>query len=147
MARKQALSPVRPAPCISNPMGTAAPGAVKGRRTASLLVGRSRVDRIGLLRKNMNDLARRLSGTEGLDALLAAEPRWCYSTLRDARSGAIALPLSSRALNSAVECHLHTVEVAGSNPAAPTIESLAYSKLDARRLTAWEHQGTTKQLP
>jgi hypothetical protein len=24
------------------------------------------------------------------------------------------------ALNSAVECHLHTVEVAGSNPAAPT---------------------------
>jgi hypothetical protein len=25
------------------------------------------------------------------------------------------------ALNSAVECHLHTVEVAGSNPAAPTI--------------------------
>ena len=27
------------------------------------------------------------------------------------------------ALNSAVECHLHTVEVAGSNPAAPTIES------------------------
>ena len=28
---------------------------------------------------------------------------------------------SGRALNSAVECHLHTVEVAGSNPAAPTI--------------------------
>jgi hypothetical protein len=27
-----------------------------------------------------------------------------------------------RALNSAVECHLHTVEVAGSNPAAPTIQ-------------------------
>jgi hypothetical protein len=27
---------------------------------------------------------------------------------------------SERALNSAVECHLHTVEVAGSNPAAPT---------------------------
>ena len=26
------------------------------------------------------------------------------------------------ALNSAVECHLHTVEVAGSNPAAPTIQ-------------------------
>jgi hypothetical protein len=25
------------------------------------------------------------------------------------------------ALNSAVECHLHTVEVAGSNPAAPTM--------------------------
>ena len=33
------------------------------------------------------------------------------------------------ALNSAVECHLHTVEVAGSNPAAPTIniaESMIY---------------------
>jgi hypothetical protein len=29
--------------------------------------------------------------------------------------------LPRRALNSAVECHLHTVEVAGSNPAAPTI--------------------------
>jgi hypothetical protein len=28
--------------------------------------------------------------------------------------------LPRRALNSAVECHLHTVEVAGSNPAAPT---------------------------
>ena len=25
--------------------------------------------------------------------------------------------------NSAVECHLHTVEVVGSNPAVPTIES------------------------
>lgn len=25
------------------------------------------------------------------------------------------------ALNSAVECHLHTVEVTGSNPVAPTI--------------------------
>jgi hypothetical protein len=37
--------------------------------------------------------------------------------------------LSRRALNSAVECHLHTVEVAGSNPAAPTIniaESMIY---------------------
>ena len=27
------------------------------------------------------------------------------------------------ALNSAVECHLHTVEVIGSNPIAPTIRS------------------------
>src|ERR1017187_6318578 len=33
-------------------------------------------------------------------------------------------PPPSRALNSAVECHLHTVEVAGSNPAAPTINPL-----------------------
>ena len=29
--------------------------------------------------------------------------------------------------NSAVECHLHTVEVVGSNPAVPTIESISYS--------------------
>jgi hypothetical protein len=28
------------------------------------------------------------------------------------------------ALNSAVECHLHTVEVVGSNPTAPTISFL-----------------------
>jgi hypothetical protein len=28
---------------------------------------------------------------------------------------------NNRALNSAVECHLHTVEVVGSNPTAPTI--------------------------
>jgi len=31
----------------------------------------------------------------------------------------------SWALNSAVECHLHTVEVIGSNPIAPTINQLA----------------------
>ena len=29
------------------------------------------------------------------------------------------------ALNSAVECHLHTVEVIGSNPVAPTILKFA----------------------
>src|SRR5258708_2691247 len=50
---------------------------------------------------------------------LAANPHWCYSNLRDAPLARGACPL--RALNSAVECHLHTVEVAGSNPAAPTI--------------------------
>jgi hypothetical protein len=33
------------------------------------------------------------------------------------------------ALNSAVECHLHTVEVIGSNPIAPTIFSTAYEPL------------------
>ena len=33
------------------------------------------------------------------------------------------------ALNSAVECHLHTVEVIGSNPIAPTIFSTAYDPL------------------
>ena len=31
------------------------------------------------------------------------------------------LPNNRRALNSAVECHPHTVEVVGSNPTAPTI--------------------------
>jgi hypothetical protein len=30
------------------------------------------------------------------------------------------------ALNSAVECHPHTVEVVGSNPTAPTILSMTY---------------------
>ena len=34
--------------------------------------------------------------------------------------GSCKLRHAPRALNSAVECHLHTVEVAGSNPAAPT---------------------------
>ena len=33
------------------------------------------------------------------------------------------------ALNSAVECHLHTVEVIGSNPIAPTIFSTSYGPL------------------
>ena len=33
------------------------------------------------------------------------------------------LTASKWALNSAVECHLHTVEVIGSNPIAPTIKS------------------------
>ena len=32
----------------------------------------------------------------------------------------------SGAHNSAVECHLHTVEVVGSNPAVPTIKSTTY---------------------
>src|SRR6185436_8759729 len=35
-----------------------------------------------------------------------------------ATKGSLILP--RRALNSAVECHLHTVEVTGSNPVAPT---------------------------
>src|SRR5205807_7559222 len=38
------------------------------------------------------------------------------------------------ALNSAVECHLHTVEVIGSNPIAPTIFPLRF--LVTRSLTA-----------
>jgi hypothetical protein len=62
---------------------------------------------------------QRISYLEGLSARhtcrLAADRRWCYSTPWEA-------PLASptRALNSAVECHLHTVEVVGSNPTAPT---------------------------
>jgi hypothetical protein len=37
------------------------------------------------------------------------------------------IPLGGRwAHNSAVECHLHTVEVVGSNPAVPTIKSTTY---------------------
>ena len=58
---------------------------------------------------------------EGMQGL-AAKRRWCYSNLRDAPLARL-LPVLFGALNSAVECHLHTVEVAGSNPAAPTINS------------------------
>ena len=43
------------------------------------------------------------------------------------------------ALNSAVECHLHTVEVTGSNPVAPTISSSAMCRSDA---TLWIGFGT-----
>jgi hypothetical protein len=39
------------------------------------------------------------------------------------------LPGKGWALNSAVECHLHTVEVIGSNPIAPTIFSIAYDRV------------------
>jgi hypothetical protein len=39
------------------------------------------------------------------------------------------LTAATWALNSAVECHLHTVEVIGSNPIAPTIFSTAYEPL------------------
>jgi hypothetical protein len=42
--------------------------------------------------------------------------------------------LSRRALNSAVECHLHTVEVAGSNPAAPTITNFLSDTCMCRQL-------------
>jgi hypothetical protein len=56
---------------------------------------------------------------------LAVYSRWCYSNPWDAPL-AWPVPALFGALNSAVECHLHTVEVAGSNPAAPTIESTTY---------------------
>jgi hypothetical protein len=41
------------------------------------------------------------------------------------------------ALNSAVECHLHTVEVAGSNPAAPTISKPQISKSLRSLIEPW----------
>ena len=47
-----------------------------------------------------------------IKAIMAASPQKIVYLLQ--------YSLLSRALNSAVECHLHTVEVAGSNPAAPT---------------------------
>jgi hypothetical protein len=49
------------------------------------------------------------------------------------------------ALNSAVECHLHTVEVAGSNPAAPTItslQSMVYLLIDSG--LHWRLPGTAR---
>ena len=54
---------------------------------------------------------------------LAVKPCWCYSNPWDAPPARLP-PTLPGALNSAVECHLHTVEVAGSNPAAPTINNL-----------------------
>ena len=51
------------------------------------------------------------------------EPEAMLRRLGGARKVRVNYGLPRGALNSAVECHLHTVEVAGSNPAAPTIES------------------------
>jgi hypothetical protein len=59
------------------------------------------------------------------------------------------------ALNSAVECHLHTVEVIGSNPIAPTIRPILFGRdsfetlfllpllLSPRSCQAavWDHRG------
>ncbi len=48
---------------------------------------------------------------------------WKVTTGRFAKLGGfvtIRCEQTERALNSAVECHLHTVEVVGSNPTAPT---------------------------
>ena len=44
------------------------------------------------------------------------------------------------ALNSAVECHLHTVEVIGSNPIAPTINqltSLDLPRASCPKMSSW----------
>ena len=58
------------------------------------------------------------------------------------------------ALNSAVECHLHTVEVIGSNPIAPTIFSSTWKLSGFRRgsipvgLTEWAAAaGGRRMLP
>ena len=73
---------------------------------------------------------------KGTAARIGVKPRWCYSNPWDAP---LARPVSALfgALNSAVECHLHTVEVAGSNPAAPTIESTTYGSLPKRFGSIW----------
>jgi hypothetical protein len=39
----------------------------------------------------------------------------------DGRESPDLVTLESRAINSAVECYLHTVEVRGSNPLSPTM--------------------------
>jgi hypothetical protein len=47
------------------------------------------------------------------------------------------------ALNSAVECHPHTVEVIGSNPIAPTIKQLNLQTLPHRpcpQMSSWQIQ-------
>src|ERR1700739_5129513 len=49
------------------------------------------------------------------------------------RTASPTCPSVLRALNSAVECHIHTVEVIGSNPIAPTIFSTVYRILFFRR--------------
>ena len=70
-------------------------------------------------------------------------PCWCYSNPCGPSGGELPQGESNRvrrggrpdpnwALNSAVECHLHTVEVAGSNPAAPTSIACSRGSLSAR---------------
>jgi hypothetical protein len=63
------------------------------------------------------------------DSLNTLRQRAMPRRLGCARKVRVNYGLPRGALNSAVECHLHTVEVAGSNPAAPTIESITYSLL------------------
>jgi hypothetical protein len=66
------------------------------------------------------EVATAASGEPGFNAVLPSAPEACDT---------MEFTVNLRALNSAVECHLHTVEVIGSNPIAPTItfvfESLA----------------------
>src|SRR5580692_7224752 len=71
------------------------------------------------------------------DLGLAAKLRKCYSNLREPPPAHPAPTPFSGALNSAVECHLHTVEVAGSNPAAPTRKTLQPLQRNQCRLRVW----------
>jgi hypothetical protein len=52
---------------------------------------------------------------------------------------------SSWALNSAVECHPHTVEVVGSNPTAPTIASLRCDGITDHLVDPAQHFTSTKE--
>ena len=49
------------------------------------------------------------------------------------------------ALNSAVECHLHTVEVVGSNPTAPTIPQQLATASPANWVQSGPHWGPSRQ--
>src|SRR6266540_389803 len=51
----------------------------------------------------------------------------------------ILLRFVTRALNSAVECHLHTVEVVGSNPTAPT----THQQVTGRAPSTWVQYGSS----
>jgi hypothetical protein len=54
--------------------------------------------------------------------------------------------IKRRALNSAVECHLHTVEVIGSNPIAPTIFSITCKRPCCFRGSIWVQQAHNTAL-
>jgi hypothetical protein len=54
--------------------------------------------------------------------------------------------IKRRALNSAVECHLHTVEVIGSNPIAPTIFSITCKLSCCFRGSIWVQQAHNAPL-
>src|SRR3989441_2316383 len=54
-------------------------------------------------------------------------------------------PPQAWALNSAVECHLHTVEVIGSNPIAPTISPLRFLVTRSRTALGISSAGSRPQ--
>ncbi len=72
-----------------------------------------------VLHTNLFSLTR--SASPIVSSPTRAPARW-YAVYRDVvqRHDPAVVP-TRRAHNSAVECHLHTVEVVGSNPAVPTI--------------------------